>query len=724
MKTLASFQINAMQLQYRLCEDSNLVQMEIIPAGMESRIPERRSNHRKNPWIDRLPPRMADRPALKPVSLAQVHSRGAAAQPNDPALSLLNSATSCKLIYQEQKQTRQNGADVIQTILQGPHGLEVRHFVRAPREKHYVETWTEAQNKGSASLNLEHLSSFCLAGLSPFDTADSQERLRVHRFRSFWSREARLLSQDIEELHLSLPWICASFASEHFGHVGSWPCHGWFPFLAIEDTREGVMWGAQLAHPGSWQMQIHRQDDGITMAGGLADYHHGHWAKNLEPGETLKSPLACIACCQGDLDELCAHMLEWQEDNLTIHGEEADLPVQVNDFLQHWGATGHEPTLQTLEKIASSPVRYLVIDAGWYKPPSGDWSNAQGDWMPSKDSFPAGIQATSRAIRKAGLIPGIWFEMEVACKESAAYAETNHQLKRNGQVIEVGDRRFWDFRDPWVVEYLSEKLILFLQQNDFGYLKVDYNASVGIGVDGAESLGEGLRQHLQGVQKFFRRIQEALPDLVIENCASGGMRLEPSMMALASLGSYSDCHETVEGPIIAANLHRLILPRQSLVWASLRKEQSEREMLYVLSGCFLGRMCLSGDLITLSDTQWQTALRAMQFYREMRHIIKKGKSHRFGPPVRNYRTPRGWQAILRVARDGKEALLVAHAFQGCGETPVTFSLPRSAAGLQIIQKEMAPDATSLRIEASGKVHWRPAQDFSSVVAHLTLHEGY
>ena len=47
--------------------------------------------------------------------------------------------------------------------------------------------------------------------------------------------------------------------------------------------------------------------------------------------------------------------------------------------------------------------------------------------------------------------------------------------------------------------------------------------AIGIGVDGAESLGEGLRQHLAGVQAFFRRIRAELPDLVIENSRAGVM---------------------------------------------------------------------------------------------------------------------------------------------------------------------------------------------------------
>jgi alpha-galactosidase len=144
--------------------------------------------------------------------------------------------------------------------------------------------------------------------------------------------------------------------------------------------------------------------------------------------------------------------------------------------------------------------------------------------------------------------------------------------------VQSGPRQFWDFRDPFTFDYLTKKVIHLLRDNGFGYIKVDYNETIGIGVDGAESLGEGLRQHLEGVQEFFRMLRKEIPDLVIENCSSGGHRLEPSMMALSAMGSSSDAHETREIPIIAANLQRLILPRQSQIWAVLRKDDTAQRL--------------------------------------------------------------------------------------------------------------------------------------------------
>lgn len=137
-----------------------------------------------------------------------------------------------------------------------------------------------------------------------------------------------------------------------------------------------------------------------------------------------------------------------------------------------------------------------------------------GDWNVSPELFPSGLESIVQQIRSCGMIPGIWFELENCGPLAEAYTWERHLLQRDGIPITSGQRRFWNFRDPFVIEYLSEKVIDFIKKYDFGYLKVDYNETIGIGCDGAESLGEGLRLQMEAVQNFFRRIRREIPHLV------------------------------------------------------------------------------------------------------------------------------------------------------------------------------------------------------------------
>ena len=95
------------------------------------------------------------------------------------------------------------------------------------------------------------------------------------------------------------------------------------------------------------------------------------------------------------------------------------------------------------------------------------------------------------------MVPGIWFEFEIAGEDSLTFNMADRLLKRDGVPITAGKRRFWDMRQECVQEYLFERVISFLKENGFGYLKIDYNGNIGIGCEGAESLGEGLRQQVE-----------------------------------------------------------------------------------------------------------------------------------------------------------------------------------------------------------------------------------
>jgi alpha-galactosidase len=339
---------------------------------------------------------------------------------------------------------------------------------------------------------------------------------------------------------------------------------------------------------------------------------------------------------------------------------EQDLPIVFNEFCTTWGDPSHANLAAIADRLEGSGVRYLVIDAGWYRPGAASWDGAHGDWVPGELLFPSGLEATAAAIRERGLIAGLWFEMETVGVNSTAFSLTDHMLKRDGFPVTVRGRHFWDLNDPWVVDDLSEKVIGLLERCGFGYLKVDYNETIGLGCDDPDSMGEGLRKQVLASYRFFERIRERLPDLVIENCSSGGHRLEPSMLARTAMSSFSDAHELVEIPIIAANLHRLMLPRQSQIWAVLHRSDDQRRIASVLAATFLGRMCLSGAIGELPDGSWQLTRDAIKLYQKAAPVIKHGVSRRFGGTGDSWRHPRGWQAVVR--RSAELALVVVHTF--------------------------------------------------------------
>lgn len=578
--------------------------------------------------------------------------------------TMRNSGTCGRMKYAGQTVTEEDGIRTISTFLQSDELRGVYHVSYRTTDES-VTVWTEIENTGKQIERLEMLSSFSVCSLFGCSDQERTKDLFLHRLRSKWSEEGRLESRSFLELQLEPSWQKYGAQSIRYGQVGSMPVRRFFPWFVIEDRKYGCMLGGDLAIPSSWQMEVFSEDDRPAVSGGIADREFGGWMKTLLPGEVFITPKAELTCCMGSLDDISSRIVSRQRENLEhVPRIEKDLPIIFNEFCTTWGQPTEARIRKIAEKLEGHGVTYCVIDAGWHADPEKGWESNMGDWIPCAQNFPHGLRAAADTIAAHGMIPGIWFEPETCGKDAEVFRREEFLLTRDGYPITTDRRRFLDMRKETVRQYLSDRVIGCLKENRFGYLKVDYNDSTGLGCDGGEAPGENLRDHMAHSQRFYQKIRRKLPELVMENCSSGGHRLEPSMMELFSMASFSDAHECVSGPIIAANVHRAIQPAQSQIWAVLRADAEDRRLRYVLAGTFLGRMCLSGDIEELSDAQWQMVDDAIAFYRRCAAVIRDGTTYRFGPEVQSYAHPEGYQVIVR--KTDNQAVAVIHTFANCG----------------------------------------------------------
>lgn len=517
-----------------------------------------------------------------------------------------------------------------------------------------TECYTVFENTSDNDITLDMLSSFCI------DDIDADI---IHRATSFWSAEGKLLSQNLTELNMERSWSGHGARVEKFGQIGSMPVRKYFPFACLENSKTSEFIAVQLYCASSWQIELIRTREPLTLCGGIADFDYGHWCKIIHAGESFTTPKAVVATGKS-IEDACDKLVKAQKPN--ISDIDIDMPVVFNEYCTTWG----NPTKENIERIAKklqgTGIKYLVIDSGWYKRADQDWWATIGDWNESKELFPNGIKEIADLIKSYGLIPGIWFEFEKVAWETEMYNKTEHLLMRDGVPLAVDNQRFMDMRQDWCIDYLSEKVIHFLRDNGFGYIKVDYNDSIGVGCDGEESLGEGLRQVILGTQRFFKKMKDELPDLVIEGCSSGGHRLEPSMMELVSQASFSDAHECKSIPLIAANVQRMIRPEQSQIWAVLRAGDDIHRIRYSVVSGFFGRLCFSGEIFDLDEALWSEVLSGIRFYDKIKGIIKNGATTRIISTVKDYSDTNGYQAVMRECDD--KALFIVHTFKD-GKNP-------------------------------------------------------
>ena len=658
IEEISRIQVGDMMLVYEQETDFKTVGFYIIPADMDAE-DNKKKFYRINSMVQ-----------LKLVGDIYPNCYGNGS-------SMRNGESSNLLDYDSQVVEETEDGTIIKTYLKDNRGYDVVHTVKYYNGDLSFEMSNTITNNSEKDITMEMISSFELGKVSPFLEGDGPDSLLIHRLRSKWSHEGRLHTETVEDLQLEPSWSTWSVSTERFGQTGSMPVKKFFPFVAVEDTENDVLWGVQLAHEASWQMEVYRQDDGMHISGGLADREFGHWMKILKSGETFETPAAIVSVCHGGGIDMICHRLTYAGQKYVDKAPESEqhLPVIFNEYCTTWGCPSHENISGIVEAIKDKGFEYFVIDCGWFKEDGIPWDISMGDYNVSPTLFPEGLEKTVALIKENGMKPGIWFEIDNIGKAAKAYEITEHQLKRDGYPITTYSRRFWDMNDSWVTEYLSNKVIGTLNKYGFEYMKMDYNDTIGIGCDGSESLGEGLRKNMDASVNFVRKVKEEVPGIILENCASGGHKLEPLMMGICSMASFSDAHETEEIPIVAANLHRAILPRQSQIWAVIRKNDSLKRIAYSVANTFLGRMCLSGDVTELSDEQWNVIDNGIKFYKDIAPIIKNGFTHRVGPKITSERHPKGWQGVVRVGENG-EAYVLIHMFYGELPETIEIELPK------------------------------------------------
>lgn len=654
---IKSYVLGDMQAFYVMDEKTKNPELVLLPAGMEYR-----ESEKEKPYAD----------SLLQIKLAGDTYLGGYAG----GVTMRQGKTVEGFAFAGQEATAKDGGLDICTILKDERGYLAEHHLLYHETDKTMRSYCVFRNESKKTAALEMISSFSLGKISPYMSGDGHDTIKVHRLRSVWSMEGRLETRTLEELQLEPSWAGHAVRSERFGQAGSIPVNRYFPTLVLEDTENHIFWGAQIAHNAAWQMEVFRRGDYVQMSGGLADRELGHWMKQVAPGESFTTPEAILSVCREESIEPIFQRLTSALERCVDEGPacEQELPIIFNEYCTTWGCPSHENICEIINSIKGKGFSYFVIDCGWYKEDGVPWDIAMGDYEVSEELFPDGLQKTVDLIKENGMKPGIWFEIDNVGCAARAYEQTDHLLKRDGYTLTTTMRRFWDMRQSWVQEYLSEKVIGTLKKYGFEYMKMDYNDTIGIGCDGAESIGEGLRQNMEASYAFIQKVNEEVPGIILENCASGGHKLEPLMMSACSMASFSDAHECEEIPIIAANLHRAILPRQSQIWAVIRKTDSLKRIAYSVANTFLGRMCISGDVWQLSTEQWKVLDDGIAFYQMIAPVIKKGFTTRYGSEIGSYRHPQGWQGIVREGENG-QAFALLHGFAGISGTEVSVPVP-------------------------------------------------
>jgi len=507
-----------------------------------------------------------------------------------------------------------------------------------------LRSWVRLENRSALPVTVESVTSFLFGGLGTGPGPDDLADLDLMWAENDWMAEGRW---QLRPLRDALPDInrralgadprgCFGLTS-----AGSWSSGRYLPTGAVMNRRTGHAWAWQIEHNGAWHWQVgecahrtaargggphgrHAPKGAVSGAYvallGPADSEH-HWRVTLAPGEAFTSVPASVAVSPGGFDGAVAELTAVRRAIRRPHDDGQRLSVIFNDYMNTlMGSPTTERLLPLIAAAAEVGAEYFCIDSGWYAEVDEGWWDTVGAWRPSLTRFPGGLAEVLERITGAGMVPGLWLEPEVVGVNSDVARELPAEafFQRGGQRIAEHGRYHLDLRHPAAVKHLDEVVDFLVGDLGVGYLKMDYNICIAPGPDtGGVSPGAGLLAANRAQLDWLDAVLDRHPGLVIENCSSGGMRMDYALLARLQLQSTSDQQEFLRYPPIAAAAPAAITPEQAAVWAYPQPEFSDDEIAFTMASGMLGRVHLSGHVDLMNARQRSMVAGAIRVYKEI-----------------------------------------------------------------------------------------------------------
>ena len=408
-------------------------------------------------------------------------------------------------------------------------------------------------------------------------------------------------------------------------NTGTWSTKDSLPMACFHTPakEEAILWQIESNTAWSWEIS----DTGALLylrLCGPSEYYNGWW-KNLKPGDSFESAKVAVSF-EKDFDSALAEMTKYRR--LISHRVESDRyhPVIFNDYMQCLNADPTtEKLLPQIDAAAEAGCEIFCIDAGWYADKSGWWGTI-GAYEESKERFPDGFKKVFDYIRSKGMRPGLWVEPEdigIGSEKLSEFDDDAFFCRHGQRVIERGRHQF-DMRNEKVRAHLTSLVDRLIADYGVEYFKFDYNIDAGIGTEkNADSFCDGLYESGLAAVKWIDELQAKYPDLIIENCSSGGMRADYMQLQHYSVQSTTDIWENRFMVQLAAAAPTGVIPEQACIWCLPRPEFSDEQIASTLVNGMFRRIHLSAKTAFLNDKQKEILHEGIKVYKSTRHLVDK-----------------------------------------------------------------------------------------------------
>lgn len=486
-----------------------------------------------------------------------------------------------------------------------------------------ISSFNEVKNISSDKVTLKSVSSFVNIG---FSTANNKN-LILHQADNSWHCEAQWKKDTFKHLGIYNGNDYLSNKRYIVSNAGSWSTKEHLPMIGIENKKTKDFTLLQIESNGSWGLEIADTANHLYyMAMGPEFIDHA-WKKVLLPNESFISCQA-TAVFEKTFENVIKEITKIRRAYRRFAKDNQELPVIFNDYMHAlWDKQTTEDILPLVDIAGDVGSEVFCMDAGWFAKGT-DWWDIVGEWKEYEPNFPnGGLKAVCDYIRNKNMIPGIWFEPEAVGMNSkfGQNLPDDYFFIVDGKRAVTKKRYMLNYANPHVYEMMLKTVSDAVKKYQLGYLKFDYNTDIGLGNESnADSLGDGLLKHNRAFIKWLNELMDMFPDLTIENCASGGCRMDSEILKVCPIQSTSDQTSFKKYPYLSANVLTAATPEQAAVWsypvnAYIKNYMpTDEEVVMNMCNAMLGRIHLASYINKLPNKQLDLIKEGIEYYKAIR----------------------------------------------------------------------------------------------------------
>ena len=307
------------------------------------------------------------------------------------------------------------------------------------------------------------------------------------------------------------------------------------------------------AWSGNWLVTASVGPDGrATVRAGISDWK---FSRRLSASRPFRAPEVYVAS-GSDRWQAAAALAEAVGHHVVPANPWTDsVPAAWNHWWPYEDAEIDEATFLDNVVVAESlGLDVSTLDAGWFgvADASSFWEKVRGDWhLENTERFPRGLASLGESVRERGTAMGIWIEAEAVGVDAELNRLRPEILARREDdppafPIDASDPGWLGYvcmGSPAGRDHVRASIERLLDRTGARWIKLDFNLDPGAGcsrTDHGHDAGDGLYEHYRGLYAVLDAVRSSRPELLVESCSSGGLRIDLGILSHLHCSFLSD----------------------------------------------------------------------------------------------------------------------------------------------------------------------------------------